>query len=289
MRSSAISRSFWVFALLLIFPAALAADPLSHGLWVWKTATVLDAPQAAQSLRDFCAAGDINEVYASFSARQSESDEARLVACIDLLHHANVRVEALLSSTDADEPGKPRDRFLGHIAEILDFNQRHAGDRLDGIHLDIEPYQRPENKGPDNLRFVPDLVQTYRAVSAAGAADNLPVDADISFKILKADLDQRRQLFSSIRRVTLMLYELSSPEDGQSPQDKSEKLRKSAEKYLDMAYAGLDDPHLAKMSIALRTADYLDQLPGMLKLLDDSFRDNPHYAGWARHSYNDRP
>ena len=30
--------------------------------------------------------------------------------CDDTLHHANIRVEALLSSTDADEAGKPREK-----------------------------------------------------------------------------------------------------------------------------------------------------------------------------------
>ena len=43
------------------------------------------------------------------------------------------------------------------------------------------------------------------------------------------------------------------------------------------------------MAIALRTPDYLELLPEMLKKLDDANRSNPHYLGWARHSYNDHP
>jgi hypothetical protein len=39
--------------------------------------------------------------------------------------------------------------------------------------------------------------------------------------------------------------------------------------------------------IALRTPDYQDRLPTMLEALDESNHSNPHYAGWARHSYND--
>jgi hypothetical protein len=54
-----------------------------------------------------------------------------------------------------------------------------------------------------------------------------------------------------------------------------------------MAYAGLSGPHLAKMAIALRTPDYENLLPQMLKNLDESNAANPHYLGWARHSYND--
>jgi hypothetical protein len=54
-----------------------------------------------------------------------------------------------------------------------------------------------------------------------------------------------------------------------------------------MAYGGLGEPNLAKMVIALRTPDYGELLPQTLKILDDANRTNPHYLGWARHSYND--
>jgi hypothetical protein len=54
-----------------------------------------------------------------------------------------------------------------------------------------------------------------------------------------------------------------------------------------MAYDGLSDRNLAKMAIALRTPDYGDLLPQMLRALDDANRANPRYLGWARHSYND--
>jgi hypothetical protein len=53
-----------------------------------------------------------------------------------------------------------------------------------------------------------------------------------------------------------------------------------------MAYEGLPDRNLAKMAIALRTPDYGELLPQMLQKLDDANRANPHYLGWARHSYN---
>ena len=45
--------------------------------------------------------------------------------------------------------------------------------------------------------------------------------------------------------------------------------------------------NLARMVIALRMPNYGELLPQMLKKLDDSNRANPHYMGWARHSYND--
>jgi hypothetical protein len=41
------------------------------------------------------------------------------------------------------------------------------------------------------------------------------------------------------------------------------------------------------MAIALRTPDYGALLSQMLRLLDQDNGTDPHYLGWARHSYND--
>ena len=258
-----------------------------HGLWLWKSAEVLQGPRSADSLRDFCKAEGINEVYVSVSAQSEASEESRLAHLIGLLHHSNIRVEALLSSADADEPGKHRDKLLEHVRGIAQFNQKHSEDRFDGIHLDVEPQQRPENKGAGNLGFLPGLVDAFRAVRTEAEASHLTVNADIQNKLLKGNLSERRMLLSSLPRLTLMLYELSSPGDGESTEQMAEKLRTASEKFLDMAYQGMDDHNLAEMVIGLRTPDYGGLLPQMLKTLDDANHTNPHYAGWARHSYND--
>ena len=42
-----------VAALIGLIPGALAQQPV-HGLWVWKTPTLLDLPSRGESLRDFC-------------------------------------------------------------------------------------------------------------------------------------------------------------------------------------------------------------------------------------------
>ena len=182
---------------------------------------------------------------------------------------------------------KHREKLLEHVRGITQFNQRHPSDRFDGIYLDIEPQQRPENKGPGNLRFLPGLVDAYGAVRAQAERAKLTVNADIQNKLLKGNLRDRRMLLSSLPRLTLMLYELSSPDDGQSAEKKTEKLRAASQKFLKMAYEGLEGPNLAKIVIGLRTPDYGSTLPSMLKSLDQAYRDNPHYRGWARHSYND--
>jgi hypothetical protein len=276
-------------SLTLIFGhAAVAQEPLVHGLWVWKTPTLLDLPSRGEALRDFCRSQQINEVYLSFSSQNGgAAEQQEIEKLIGLLHHSHIRVEALLSSTDADEPGKHRDKLMTHVNEVLSFNQGHPRARFDGIHLDVEPQQRQENKGPGNLGFLPDLLDTYHAVRVMAEQNQMTVNADIPNKFLKGDLNQRRGLMSSLPRLTLMLYELSSPGDGESTAAQADKLRQASAKYMEMAYQGLSGANLAKLAIGLRTPDYLQQLPSMLKVVQDSLGGNPYFLGWAWHSYND--
>jgi hypothetical protein len=270
------------------FPAfAASASAPVHGLWVWKSPTVLGAPRGAGALRDFCLSEGVNEVYVSVPANGGPTEERQLSELIPLLHASNIRVEALFSSTDADEPGKHRDSLLSRVEGIVKFNHEHRADRFDGIHLDVEPWQRPENKGAGNLQFLPGLVDVLRAVVAKAVPAGMTVNADIAVKLLKGDLAQRQMLLSSLPRLTLMMYELSNPQDGMSAEQKADQVARTSQKDLDMAYEGLQDRNLAKMVIALRTADYVALLPQMLTKLDEANHSNPQYLGWARHSYND--
>jgi len=266
--------------------AAAQAAGLVHGLWVWKSPDVLNAPHGAEQLRDFCKSQGINEVYVSYSAASAQSEEGDFKHLIGLLQRANIRVEALLSSTDA-EPGKHPDKLLDRVNQVIEFNRSHPNSRFDGIHLDIEPQQRPENKGPGNLRFLPGLAEAFREVRAATESAGLTMNADIQNKLLKGDASQRRMLLSAVPRLTLMMYELSNPDDGQTAEQKAARAAEASERFLSMAYDGLTQRDLARIAIALRTPDYGGLLPQMLAKLDEANRGNPHYLGWTRHSYND--
>jgi hypothetical protein len=264
-----------------LLPLAAQDTPV-HGLWVWKTASVLTPSGAAERLRDFCQSQGINEVYVAVPA----TGPSALASVVTLLHRSGIRISALLSSADADQTGRHRQKLLDRVREIVQFNGSHA-ERLDGMHLDIEPQQRPENKGPGNLGFLAGLVEAYREVRSLAEPARLTVDADIQEKLLKGSAAQRRMLLTCLPRLTLMLYELSSPEDGRSAEEKIEKLRATSQRFLQSAYEGIDQTNVARMVIALRTADYGETLPAMLQALDSANRGSPHYAGWARHSYND--
>ena len=97
-------RAAVVVALAVVVRVGCAAQQV-HGMWVWKSPDVLATPQGAERLRDFCKAQGINEVYVSYSAAKAPAEEKDFVHLIELLHHERVRVEALISSIDADEPG----------------------------------------------------------------------------------------------------------------------------------------------------------------------------------------
>jgi hypothetical protein len=268
--------------------AAVAQEPFVHGLWVWKTASVLAAPNSAQTLRDFCRTQTVKEVYLSYSPDKADTtEEEQVTSLVALLHRSGIRVEALVSSVNADEPGAHREKLLGHVRAVLEFNRTHPRSAFDGVHLDVEPQQRPENKGPGNLVFLPGLLETYREVRALAEQNRMTVNADIPNKFLKGDVAQRQALMSSLPRLTLMLYELSNPSDGSSTTAQADKLRQAAENYFNMAYQGLSDAHLARMAIGLRTPDYQSQLPNMLRAVQQDLSSNPHYLGWAWHSYHD--
>jgi hypothetical protein len=265
-----------------------AAEAPLHGLWVWKTADVLAKPGSSEALRDFATANEINEIYVSVSSRDRLAEGSPVVALIGLLHRSHIRVEALLDSVDSDKAGEPREAFLAKARAIVQFNERQPPEtRFDGIHLDIEPHQRAENKGAGNLQFLAGLIETFRGVHAIAAPAHLTVNADIPNKVLKGDAAQRQALLTSVDRLTLMLYELTSPEKPGTNEAKAAQLQRATERYRTMTYEGLDDPHLAGMVIALRTADYETRLPAMLQSLDTNQGAKPHYLGWAWHAYND--
>jgi hypothetical protein len=97
---------------------------LVHGLWVWNSQVVLAEPRGAEKLHDFSKAQQIHEVYVSVSAKYEPREERELADLIGMMHGSGIRVEALLSSTDADEPGEHRDTLLEHIRMIVQFNDK---------------------------------------------------------------------------------------------------------------------------------------------------------------------
>ncbi|MGA8707298.1 MAG: hypothetical protein WB646_09960 [Steroidobacteraceae bacterium] len=116
----------------------------------------------------------------------------------------------------------------------------------------------------------------------------LMLEADIPARVLEADVDQRRALLLAVPRLTVIMDELSSPVDRLGAAQEAEQLGASSRRLLDMAYAGVDASRLARMSFALRSADYGTRLPQMLAALDQANSGDPHYLGWALRSYKEQ-
>jgi hypothetical protein len=273
-----VKIAFWLFISFVISGGvAIAQQPPVHGLWVPNTPTILDLPSRGEALRNFCRDHHINEVYLSYTSQNGgAAEEQEIEKLINLLHHDHIRVEALLSSKDADEAGKHRDDLLAHVNEVLSYNQHHEHQRFDGIHLHIEPQDRLENQGAGKVAYLPGLLQTFLDVRNLADIHQLTVNADIPVKLLKTTPDQRRALMTSMTRLTLML-------DG-VPAD---KLGNVASQSMETAYQGLDGANSAMMAIGLRASDYPGQLPAMLEAVQQALGASPHFLGWAWHSYNE--
>jgi hypothetical protein len=260
-----------------------------HGLWAYSGNSIVASSTGATTLRDFAISQHINAVYISAiptSSNPQLSDE--ISNMILVLHQSQISVEALIGSTTADEPGAPRNAFLAVVQNVVQFNQQFPATKFDGVHIDIEPQQRPENSGANALQFLPNLIETYREANVLAQSANLVVDADIPVEVLRANVDQRQALFTVLPRYTLMLYGITNQSSGLTVQQQTTAIQQASQKDLAMAYDGLTGDNLAAMAIGLDTADYgYDLMPTMLSAVDQSNASNAHYPGWSRYSYSD--
>jgi hypothetical protein len=286
-----------LIALVVGVALAVGADPAHavrlpgsppdhlHGLWIRHSNALLQSAHADDAIRSFCTTAGIDDVYVSFNGSFDALDALQLVQLIKLLHEANVSVEALLSSDGADQAGAARTHLLDSVQAVVQFNRDHAGARFDGIHLDIQPQRREGNRDLDPRQFLPGLIDAYRAVRAFTDRHGLTLDADLDRGLLQSTLEQRRALLESTPRLTVLLYGLTTPADSADTAQRLEQARNASIQVLQQAYAGLDQPRLARLAIALRTEDYGTLLPQVLSALDAANRGDPHYLGWARDSY----
>lgn len=259
-----------------------------HGLWAYNGNSIAASSTGAETLRNFAVAQHINAVYISALPNGNPQLSGEISNLISVLHQSQIHVEALIGNSTADEPGAPRNSLLAIVQNIIQFNQKNPTTQFDGIHLDIEPQQRPENSGANALQFLPNLIETYHEANALAVSANLVVDADIPIEVLRASADQRQLLFTVLPRLTLMLYGISNQANGQTVEQQVTALQQASQKYLSMAYRGLGGDNLATLAIGLDTTDYgYNLIPIMLSAVDQSNASNAHYPGWSRYSYGD--
>jgi hypothetical protein len=258
----------------------------SHGMWVWNGTGIASDASRVALLHDVAVAKGIDEVYISAVPSGSDSSDRQISNLISTLHASSIRVEALLGSSTADEPGAPRDGLVTLVQNVISYNQRNPQARFDGVHLDIEPQQRPEYTS--GIGYLPNLIATYQAANSVAAPAGLAINADIAKGVISASLDQRRALLTSVPRLTLMLYQLGTQADSQSAAQNAAILDSAATDALQRIYDGVSGPGVATLAIGLNTPDFgADSMPQMFVSLEQSGKMNSHYSGWSWEAYSD--
>ncbi|HUZ45392.1 MAG TPA: hypothetical protein VMW54_02020 [Terriglobia bacterium] len=129
-------------------PAAREDAAPYHSMWVWKTAELLNNPQAANRLFDFCSRTGLKEIYLSIDFDASPGhripvsipDGPSYGAFLKAAHQRGLLVEAL-AGAPVWAASAYHARALGAVRAILELNARMGAEgRFDGIHFDVEPY-----------------------------------------------------------------------------------------------------------------------------------------------------
>ena len=244
-------------------PVVEPERPIAHGLWVWKTAELLRDPTAATTLRAFCAATGVTEVY--LSVPKAVLADARLPALVATLRRGGLRVEALMG-----EPGWYRAAARGALDERIGaigrFDAAHPEARFAAVHLDIEPHQLRENKGAANLGYLPELAETLAGARAAATRAGMDIAADLPRKVLRASVADGQALARACPRLVLMLYELPP---GVDP---AEIVRPALAWHADVV-------------VGIRHADHGDGTRATGERIEAALARTPGFAGWAVHDY----
>jgi hypothetical protein len=234
-------------------------------MWVWSTKSRLGEPTGTETLLGSCRRAGLNEVYLSVGA--GALDDPRLPALMGALHGAHLRVEALMGEAAWYRPGN-RAAMFATIEAVAAYDRRNPGASFDGIHLDVEPHQLPENR--NNHQFVPVLAEALAEASALAATHHLTSSADLP----RFALDEAGPAFArAVERPFVMLYQL---------RDRSPAwLMKASGSVVDHTFQGLDARQAGRIVIGLRVEDYPTDLEAMVGALD--LEQRARYGGWAIH------
>ncbi len=260
---------------------ATAAPQLARGLYVWKTAVLLDETDGATHLRELCASSGVGELYVSTPPPVLQ--DPRFAPFLGALVRQGLRIEALFGEATWYRPDE-RDRLLGRIGDVARFNAAHAEARFAAVHLDIEPHQLPENKGPDNLTFLPDFTRAIASARDEAARAGMSLSVDIPRKLFRADAPSRAALFVAAPRFFLMLYEIHDPSRA-DPAAMLTEVNAAVDQQLRLANEGLEPGAVGHIAVALRTEDYGTTTATVAQGMDSAHRGQAGFSGWAVHDY----
>lgn len=243
----------------------------ARGMWVWRTAEILDHDPRGEELRRVCAQNGVTEIY--LSASRGALGDRRLPSLLEALAEDHLRVEALIGEATWYRAGD-RHRLLERIDAIAAFDAEHPRSRFAGVHLDVEPHQLPENKGDGNLGFVRELIATYAAAHARAERVGLALAADVPRKLLGVSPAEADALLGACPRLTLMLYGLP----------RSPSAAKAIVERARTALGWVARRGAGEILIGVRVRDHAD--PGAVASeVDAALEGAPGYRGAAMHDY----
>jgi hypothetical protein len=202
--------SLVAIVMMVVSAASAAGAPKTapagnqRATWVWNN-WVVEKPEQYKDFLRFCRARGIGTLFLHAPADHLAERAPNFHAFLAAAHKQKMRVEALDGASDwAFEAAKPE----GFIAGVLAFNgaSELEGERFDGVHLDVEPYDTAQWKESADDAEMQYLTMLDAARAKAGG---LPVTADVPPWFNEVDTPEGPLLNAVIARVDaigLMAY-----------------------------------------------------------------------------------
>ncbi|KAF1979612.1 hypothetical protein BU23DRAFT_548821 [Bimuria novae-zelandiae CBS 107.79] len=170
----------------------------NRATWIWKTAEVIcDAGQIDQFV-GFAQRNGINRVYVHINPDVPHQDLANFISnCA-----GSIAVEALMGDPAWIRNPETHQSLQLRLRWVEDFQRRYAHDArllIQGLHLDIEPWQLDEWRGPSQPEVIRQWIGCVQVLKSWADAQlpPLPVTADLPFwlhTLLYPDNKQRLDL-----------------------------------------------------------------------------------------------
>lgn len=181
------------FLLLFIGLAPLRAQ--ERAMWVYRTEALLASQAEQESLLAFCKERRITDLFWQINRDRTQNHAVKHAdatrAFLQAAHEQLIRVHAL-DGDPADTFTRNHDRVLAKVEAVIAFNE--AGERFDGLHLDIEPHALKEWKtlvDAEKADWLTQLVTIHGRVAERAQAlkPALIYGADIVFWLGKTHSD----------------------------------------------------------------------------------------------------
>ena len=222
-------------------------------MWVYRTDDLLASKAEQESLLAFCKERRIADLFwqihhdrsQNYALKNAEATRSFLQAA----HGQSIRVHAL-DGDPADTFSRNHERVLAKAEAVVAFNQ--AGERFDGLHLDIEPHALPEWKKLSDIEkaeWLTQLVTIHGRVAdrVHGAKPALIYGVDIVFWLGKTNRDGSLAYPVTYRGVT---------------KDAGAHLLDLVDKVGVMSYRGSAEGPNGLIAIASRTIEQADHAHG---------------------------